>query len=91
MATSSCLMPALRQLSTARSLYLLAHTAVTAAQASAPCPAPPPPPPPPSTPVGPRTPSGQGLTLVHFSGQREHFMSHVVECFAGFSDKNGSG
>jgi hypothetical protein len=33
----------------------------------------------------------QGLTLVHFSAQREHFLSHVVECFAGFSDTNGSG
>jgi hypothetical protein len=33
----------------------------------------------------------QGLTLVHFSAQREHFLSHVVGCFAGFSDKNGSG
>jgi len=34
---------------------------------------------------------GQGLTLVHFSAQREHFMSHVLGCFAGLSDKNGSG
>ena len=33
----------------------------------------------------------QGLTLVHFSAQREHSLSHVVGCFAGFSDKNGSG
>jgi hypothetical protein len=33
----------------------------------------------------------QGLTLVHFSAQRERFLSHVVWCFAGFSDKNGSG
>jgi hypothetical protein len=31
----------------------------------------------------------QGLTLVHFSAQREHFLSHVVGCFAAFSDKNG--
>jgi len=29
----------------------------------------------------------QGLTVVHFSAQREHFMSHIVGCFAGFSDK----
>jgi hypothetical protein len=35
--------------------------------------------------------STQGLTLVHFSAQREHFLSHVVGCLAGFSDKNGSG
>jgi len=34
---------------------------------------------------------GQGLTLVHFSAQREHFFSHVSGCFAGFDDKNGSG
>jgi hypothetical protein len=33
----------------------------------------------------------QGLTLVHNSAQREHFLSHVLGCFAGFSDKNGSG
>jgi hypothetical protein len=33
----------------------------------------------------------QGLTLVHISAQREHFLCHVVGCFAGFSDKNGSG
>jgi len=33
----------------------------------------------------------QGPTLVHCSAQREHFLSHVVWCFAGFSDKNGSG
>jgi hypothetical protein len=33
----------------------------------------------------------QGLTLVHFSAQREHFLSHVLGCFAGFSDKIGSG
>jgi hypothetical protein len=33
----------------------------------------------------------QGLTLVHFSAQREHFWSNVVVCFAGFSDKHGSG
>jgi hypothetical protein len=32
-----------------------------------------------------------GLTLVRFSAQREHFLSHVVGCFADFSDKNGSG
>ena len=32
-----------------------------------------------------------GLTLVHFSAQREHFLSHVSGCFAGFSDKYGSG
>jgi hypothetical protein len=30
---------------------------------------------------------GQGLTLVHFPAQREHFLSHVVGCFASFSDK----
>ena len=35
--------------------------------------------------------SRQGLTLVHLSAQREHFMSHVLGCFAGFSDRNGSG
>jgi len=34
---------------------------------------------------------GQGLTLVHFSAQREHFLSHVVRCFVGLSDKNGPG
>jgi hypothetical protein len=34
---------------------------------------------------------GQGLRLVHLSAQREHFWSHVLGCFAGFSDKNGSG
>ena len=28
----------------------------------------------------------QGLTLVHCSAQREHFVCHVVGCFAGFSD-----
>jgi len=39
----------------------------------------------------PRRSWRQGLTLVHFSAQREHFFSRVVECFAGFSDKNGSG
>ena len=33
----------------------------------------------------------QGLTLVHFSAQREHFLSHVLGCFAGSSDENGSG
>ena len=33
----------------------------------------------------------QGLTPVHFLAQREQFLSHVVGCFAGFSDKNGSG
>jgi hypothetical protein len=33
----------------------------------------------------------QGLTLVNISAKREHFLSHVVGCFAGFSDKNGSG
>ena len=32
----------------------------------------------------------QGLTLVHFSAQREHFLSHVVGCFAVFSGTNGS-
>jgi hypothetical protein len=32
----------------------------------------------------------QGLTLVHCSAQREHFLSHVVGYVAGFSDKNGS-
>jgi 5'-3' exonuclease len=30
---------------------------------------------------------GLGLTLVHSSAQREHFLSHVVGCFAGISDK----
>jgi hypothetical protein len=34
---------------------------------------------------------GQGLTHVHFSAQREHLLSHVMGCLAGFSDKNGSG
>jgi len=33
----------------------------------------------------------QGLTLVHFSAQREHCLSHVEGCFAGFSETNGSG
>ena len=43
--------------------------------------------------VGGNTRQGsvKGLTLVHFSAQREHFSSHVVRCFASFSDKNGSG
>ena len=35
--------------------------------------------------------AAQGLTLLHFSAQCEHFLSHVVGCFAGFSDKNSSG
>jgi len=35
--------------------------------------------------------AGQGLTIVYLSAQREHFLSHVVSCFAGFSDKKGSG
>jgi len=35
------------------------------------------------------TPSLKGLKVVHFSAQREHFLSHVVGCFAGFSDENG--
>jgi hypothetical protein len=35
--------------------------------------------------------SRQGLTLVHFSAQREHFLSHAVKFFAGLSDRNGSG
>jgi len=34
---------------------------------------------------------GQGLTLVHFTAQRVHRLSHVLGCFAGFSDKNSSG
>jgi hypothetical protein len=33
----------------------------------------------------------QGLALVHFSAPREHFVSHVLGCFAGFSVKKGSG
>jgi hypothetical protein len=33
----------------------------------------------------------QGLTLAHCYAQREHFLSPVLGCFAGFSDKNGSG
>jgi len=32
-------------------------------------------------------PSRQGLTLVHFSAQPEHLLSHVVGCLVGFSDK----
>mmetsp|Transcript_46662 Transcript_46662/g.74631 ORF Transcript_46662/g.74631 Transcript_46662/m.74631 type:complete len:461 (+) Transcript_46662:1142-2524(+) len=53
MDTSSCLMPALRQLSTARSLYLLPHTPVMAAHAWTPAPDPP-------RAAGPRSPSGHG-------------------------------
>jgi len=30
----------------------------------------------------------QGLTLVHFSAQRKHFLQFIL---GGFSDKNGSG
>jgi len=41
--------------------------------------------------LGPEGAAGQGLTLVHFSAEREHFMSHVLGCFAGFSGKSGSG
>ena len=33
----------------------------------------------------------QGLTLIHFSAQREHFLSHVLGGLAGFSDENDSG
>jgi hypothetical protein len=29
----------------------------------------------------------QGLTIVHFTAQREHFLSHVLGCLAGFSAK----
>jgi hypothetical protein len=32
----------------------------------------------------------QGLTLIHILAQREQFLSHVLRCFAGFSDKNGT-
>ena len=39
----------------------------------------------------PASASGQGLTLVHLSAQREHLLFHVLGCFASFSDKNGSG
>ena len=35
--------------------------------------------------------SFQGLTLVHVSAQREHFLSHLLRCFAGVSDNNGLG
>ena len=36
-------------------------------------------------------PGRQGLTLVHFSAQRQHYFTHVVRCFAGFSDQHSSG
>jgi hypothetical protein len=34
--------------------------------------------------------TSQGLPFVRFSAQREHSLSHLVGCFVGFSDKNGS-
>ena len=37
----------------------------------------------PSAPTSP-PPARQGLTLVHFSAQREHFVSHVVGCFCWY-------
>jgi len=33
----------------------------------------------------------QGLTLVHLSAYREHFLWETLGPLAGFSDKNGSG
>jgi hypothetical protein len=38
-----------------------------------------------------RSTQDQGLTLLHFSDHREHSLSHVVGCFAGFSYKSASG
>jgi hypothetical protein len=36
--------------------------------------------------------AGRGLhSQVHISASREHFLSHVLGYFAGFSDKHGSG
>jgi len=44
-----------------------------------------------SAPPAPAAAFIQGLTLVHFSAQREHILPHVLGCFAEFSDQNGSG